>query len=275
MKSVIEKQEDANIKLTITIPVAEIKKTRELLIENYSKNAELPGFRKGKAPANLVEEKIDEEKIREEILRRLLPLHYSEAIKEHNLKPIVNPQIHIQKIEEGKDWVFEAITCEMPDIDLDNYKENIKKITAKSKIALPGKEPQPANFDEIMKALLDSVKIKIPKIITDQETDRLLAQTLDEIKKLGLTLDQYLASTQRTPQALRQEFEQRAQNDIKIEFALQKIAEEEKLTVTEAEINEAILKAKDEEERKNLEANKYLLANILRQQKTLDYIRSL
>lgn len=275
MKSQLEKQENGTIKLSITIPEAEIKKTKEKVIEEAVKNTEISGFRKGKAPRKLVEEKIDQVKVREEILKELLPKAYIAAVKEHNINPIINPKVHIEKIEEGKDWQFHALTAEMPKVDLGSYKENIQKITAKSKIAIPGKEQQSPNFDEIVKALLESAKVTIPEILVEQEIDKLLSQTLDEIKKLGLTLDQYLASTGKTAEVLRSEYAKKAGDDLKLELVLQKVAETENITVDDKEIEEAILKAKDDTERKSLEANRYLLAAILRQQKTLDFLKSL
>ncbi len=126
-----------------------------------------------------------------------------------------------------------------------------------------------------MQTLIASVKVTVPAVLLEQEADRLLAQTLDEIKRLGLTLDQYLASTKRTPEELRAEYMAKAGSDLKLEFILQKIAQEEQITIEETEIAEAIQKAKDPKERENLEKNKYLLASILRQQKTLDFLRQL
>ncbi|MFH1833204.1 MAG: trigger factor [Candidatus Levyibacteriota bacterium] len=275
MISAIEKIEDGTIKLTITVPFLEVKKAREKVIENIAKNTDIKGFRKGKAPKKLVEEKVDEEKVREEILKILLPESYLNAVKEHDLKPIMNPKIQVTSLEKDKDWQFIAFTCELPNIDLGEYKENIGKITAKTKIIIPGKEAQKPHFEEIVTALLKSVSVKIPKILLDGEVERLLSQTLDEIKKLGLNLDQYLMSTGKTAETLRAEYEKKAENDLKFEFALQKIADIEKITVSEEEINEAIHKAKDENERKNLEKNRYLLAGILRQQKTLDFLKNL
>lgn len=259
----------------MTIPSARVEQARKEAIDEAVANAELPGFRKGKAPRNLVEEKLDKDKIREEALRRLLPQTYLEAVKEHNLNPIVSPQIHITALDEGKDWQYTALTCEAPEVDLGSYKENIKKITAKSKIAVPGKETQPVSFEEITSELLKSVKLIVPKLIIQSETDRLLSQILDEVKKLGMTLDQYLSSTRKTPEELRQEYEKKAENDIKLEFALQKVADSEKINVTDEEIENAIKEGKTEEERKSLEANKYLLATIIRQRKTLEFLRSL
>ncbi|HSX40072.1 MAG TPA: trigger factor [Candidatus Saccharimonadales bacterium] len=275
MISALTKQTDGTLQLTITIAWSEVVKTREKVLEQYTQGAQVPGFRKGKAPKKLVEEKVDNEKLREDILRNLLPSFYTEAIKEHNLKPIMSPRIQVAKLEDEKDWQFIAYTCEFPQVDITNYKDAVQKITAKSKIVLPGKEKQEVNLDEIVKAVLEHVKITIPQILLDGEVERQLSQTLDEIKRLGLTLDQYLASTGRSVEDLRNDYAKKAQNDITLEFALQKIAQDEKITVDEKEINEAIAKAKDENEKKNLETNRYLLASILRQQKTLDFLRSL
>jgi len=98
---------------------------------------------------------------------------------------------------------------------------------------------------------------------------------LDEVKTLGLTLDQYLASTHKTVEEVKKDYAQRATNDITVEFVLQKVADEEKITVSDKEIEEAITKAPTPAEKENLEKNKYLLAAILRQQKTFDFLKSL
>jgi len=275
MESAIEKQEDGTIILNITIPSKIVKDTTEIVLEEVVKSANVAGFRKGKAPKKIVESKVDKDKVKEEVLRKLLPKYYADAVKKHDIKPIINPRIHVETLEDDKDWKFTASTCEAPQIDLNGYKENIKKITAKAKIIIPGKEPKEASFDEIMTELQKSVNVKVSKIIVEQEIERLLAQTLSEIKRLGLTLDQYLTSTHRTVEELKEEYEKKAINDIKLEFALAKIAEEERITVGDGEIEDAIRNAKDENERKELEANKYLLASIIRQQKTLDFLKKL
>lgn len=274
-KPVIEKQQDGTIKIAITLPSGDIAKARKEVVEQLAKNANLPGFRKGKAPAKLVEENLNEDQVREEILKKLIPQAYTEAVQEQKIKPIMNPKLHVEKIEEGKDWVFHAFTCEFPEVELGKYKDAVSKITAKSKIVVPGKEQQKPSMDEIMKAILEVVKVQVPGILIEQEADRLIAQLLDDIKKLGLSLDQYLASTKRSPEDLRAEYTKRAENDIKLEFVLQKIAETEKITVEPKEIEEAIQKAQNPAEKQNLEANRYLLAGILRQQKTLDFLINL
>lgn len=274
-KSLIERLPDGTIKLTITIPQSDVSKSQEEALETITKQMNVPGFRKGNAPKNLVEDKINKDQVREETLKKLLPKAYTQAVTEHNLRPIMNPKIHIEKLEEDKDWVIEATTCEVPSVDPGKYKENVKKVTAKSKIIIPGKDPQKPSFEELAKAVLEGSSVKVPTVLVEQETDRLLAQLLEDIKKLGLNLEQYLSSTKRTPDDLRSEYAKRATEDMKLEFVLQKIAELEKITVEDKEIEEAVQKAKSDEERQNLMNNRYMLAAILRQQKTLDYLTNL
>jgi FKBP-type peptidyl-prolyl cis-trans isomerase (trigger factor) len=270
-----ERKEDGTIELFITISQDEIRPVREQIINNAVQQAEIPGFRKGKAPRTVVEPTLDQGKIREEVLRKLLPEAYVKAVEANNLKPIMNPNIHVEKIEDDGEWTVHAVTCEMPEVKLGNYKEEIKKVTAKSKIILPGKEKQEPAMDEIMKALMANVEVKVPAILVSQEVDRLLSQTLDEIKRLGLTLDQYLSSTGKTPDTIREDFAQKAANDITMEFTLQKIAEVEKITVENKEIEEAIQKSSNPIEKDQLEKNQYFLASLIRQQKTLDFLKNL
>lgn len=283
MTSALQRLDDGTITLTITIPQSMVQKTWDEVVNAQVKQADLPGFRKGKAPKKLVEEKLDTAKIREEVLKQLLPQAYIDAVKEHSLTPIMNPRIHIEEFKDpsapaggsGQDWQFTALTCEAPTVNLNDYKANIQKVTAQAKIIVPGKEQPPPSFDEVIKTLLASVTVAVPKILIDQEVERMLSHLLDDIRKLGLTLEQYLTSTGKTAESLRAEYETKARSDLTLEFALGKIAEEEKITVEQKEIEEAIQKAKDEKEKQHLKNNRYLLAGILRQQKTLDFLKNL
>ncbi|MBA3723493.1 MAG: hypothetical protein H0W89_01190 [Candidatus Levybacteria bacterium] len=276
-KPTVERQADGTIKITLTLSQEAIATTGTAVIDHLAKQTNVAGFRPGKAPTEVAASHLNPEAIREEILKRLLPQAYMEAVEEHKLKPIMNPKMQVEKIEEGKDWIFNALTAEMPEVNPGSYKKNVQGVTAKSKIVIPGKEEASKKppLEEVMKAILSDAKVQVPAVLIDQEADRLLSQLLNDIKRLGLSLDQYLGTTNRKPEDLRLEYAKRAEEDIKLEFVLQKIAELEKVTVEEKEIEEAITKAKDPAERQSMEANRYLLAGILRQQKTLDLLMNL
>src|SRR5436309_2453969 len=99
-KSLVDRQSDGTIKLTITIPHTTIAKTREEVVTDLTKSANVAGFRKGKAPQRIVEESLDKEVVQENVLKRTLPNAYSQAIQEHGIHQIMNPKIHIEKLEE-------------------------------------------------------------------------------------------------------------------------------------------------------------------------------
>lgn len=95
MISAIQKAEDGTITLTITIPWREVDEAKKQTVGELSSETELPGFRKGKAPKNLIEEKLDPQLVRDETLKKILPKYYLDSVAEHKLNPIISPLIHI------------------------------------------------------------------------------------------------------------------------------------------------------------------------------------
>lgn len=272
----ITREANGNIVLRVTIPAADVEKAWKEEVDQAVKHASFPGFRKGKAPADVVEKQLNREKITEDTLRKLLPGAYTQAVKEYDLKPLINPKIHVEKITEKEEWTFTATICEMPEVKLNDYKKAVSSINAKSKIVLKKDEqPKEPNFEEIAKALLETVTVAVPPVLSEGEAERLMVQLFQEIQSLGMTLEQYLESAKKTLDELKKEYQERAEKDIKLEFILQKIADEEKITIEPEELQEALSQAKTPEEKQQLQANLYMLANILRQQKTLDFIKNL
>src|SRR5258706_16241209 len=98
-QTTIKRADDGTITLSITVPASNVEKAWEEEVQHMVKPATLPGFREGKAPRKLVEEKLDKEKIREEVLKKTLPSAYLDAIKAHGIPPIINPKIHVEKIQ--------------------------------------------------------------------------------------------------------------------------------------------------------------------------------
>lgn len=273
METETTRLDDSTVSLKITVPWSEVDQAREQAIDDLIKQVTLPGFRKGAAPKKIAREKLAKERVDEETIKKVLPKAYIDAVKENKINPIVNPRIHVEAFAEGTDLVFIAETAEEPKIELKNYKEEVKKITAKSKIILPGKtEVEKPNLDAIVEAVLKSADVKISKMLIENEVNRLLSNVVDELKTLGMTLEQYLNSRGKTGEQLRAEYEEKATNDLKLEFALRKIAEEEKITVEQKDVDDVLSKVKDEKQKQEMLQNSYLLSAIIRQQKTLDFL---
>ena len=286
IKSQIERLPKSTIKLTITIPWADIKKAYGKTLEKVAKTIKLPGFRQGKAPLKTVEEKISKPALYQEMLQDLLAEAYSQAIQEQQIKPITNPQIKPLKTEENKDWQFEAITCEKPEIKLGDYQEAIKQELKTAKIWLPGQEEKKEKPDpqqeaqeklaKVFETLAKTVKVELAPILVENEASRSLAQLLEEIKKLGLTLESYLVSIKKTAEQLRQEHQIAATRSLRLEFILNEVSDDLKITVDDKEIEKLIEKSgKNKQEKQRLASQKYYLASVLRRQKTIDKLLNL
>lgn len=268
----VSKAVDNTINIKIVIPWHEVEKVRKEVSNELVKEVQVPGFRKGKAPRDIAEVKLSKEKVNEEVLKKVLTKEYVEAVKANNIQPVLNPKIHIEAFDEGTNLEFVAETCEEPVVDLGNYKDEVKKVNASSKIVVPGKEEKKPTLEEILETILKVVKVTIPKILAEQEANRLLSQLLDELKTIGVSLDQFLASRGKTGDEIRAEYMEKAEKDLKLEFLLRKIADSEKITVEEKDIQEALASITDEKQKKEVMANPYFLAAIIRQQKTIDFL---
>lgn len=274
----LRRSPDGTIEITIAIPWNEAKKAQDQIEDTLVKSVKIAGFRPGQAPKNVAKEKLNPELVKEEVLKKVIGVAYNEEIKKNNLNPIINPQIHIDVFTEGTDIMFTAKTCEDPKIELGEYKNAIKKVSGKSKIIVPGASEEKEskdNLDEILSAGLKEAKIIIPAILIESETTRLLAQLLDELKKLGLSLEQYLASKNMDAEKLRSEYMAKALQDLQLEFFLRKVADEEKITVEKEDIEKAMGTIEDPKEREEIMKNPYLVASIIRQQKTVTFLSSL
>lgn len=273
---------DGTIELTFSIPWKTITATYEVVVDDFVKNAELAGFRKGKAPRKMVEESLNKNTVYEEAIKRLVPKVYADAIEEHKVKPILIPQIELKDAKEGSDWVILAKTCEKPKVEIGDYKKVIQELKREkaNALILPGKEaPKPEDkkptVDEILTKVISVTTITLPTILIDHEVTHQLSQLVDQTKKLGLTVEQYLASTNRTAESIRKEYAANATRALTLEFTLEIIADQEKIIVEDADLAKIRETAKTDAEKRQFEEQKYYLVSMLRRQKTLDFLSSL
>ena len=98
----------------------------------YSKNAKyfnIPGFRKGKAPMNIVEKYYGKEIFYEDAFNELVPSVFEEELKANNIEAVSQPKIDITQMEKGKELIFTAIIQTKPEVKLGKYKGiELKKV---------------------------------------------------------------------------------------------------------------------------------------------------
>lgn len=288
--SVLARQEDGTIQLAITIPQEVVQAKKEEALRHLVENLEIPGFRKGKAPQDVALKHIETQKLYEHILQHLLPEAYAQAIEEHKLQPILAPRFELISIEDGKDWQIRAITCELPQINLGDYKQAIKGALTSKKIWVPRKGDPSASSgqakkesareekeQEIIRILIEKTEVEIPKVLIEEEVNHRLSRLLDQVQKLGLTIEQYLSSTGKTVEQLKNEYARQAEDSIKLELILNKIVQEEKLEADDSEVEQIIATTGDEKIKESLGTpqQKRLIRGVLLRRKALDRLVSL
>jgi len=235
----------------------------------------------------LAEKHIKRESVFENILRTLLPGIYEEVIKKEDLKPVISPKIELVEAKDKANWKIRFTIAQKPEIILGNYKEVIKKAKANKKpeIWTPGKPVEAPkenkevdaqkNLSLMLEALLKEVKCEISDIIIEEELEKRLAKFVDDLIKIGLTVDSYLKSNNLTKEQLRERFSREILDTYKLEFILAEISEVEKIVVEEADLAKLFTNFKTDAERDEAKKNAYFYSTILRKQKTLDYLNSL
>ncbi|RXK18171.1 trigger factor [Macrococcus sp. DPC7161] len=117
-----EKQEGNIGVLTITVPEEEVKAGLDKAFKKVVKQVNVPGFRKGKMPRPLFEQRFGVEALYQDALDFILPDAYANAVEETGIKPVDRPEIDIEQMEKGKELIFTAKVVVEPEVALGDYK---------------------------------------------------------------------------------------------------------------------------------------------------------
>jgi len=374
-----DKTENSQAYLTVEMEPAELEAAMQQAYKTLVKKANIPGFRKGKAPRNIVESYIGKESIMEEAINDMIPDAYEKALKEQNLEPIAQPEIELTKSEpvtftavvplvpvitlgdystikitpeEAKvtetevDHVIEHLQhqnaiwepMERPVATSDTVTINVKSdaegktfvnrdglqyaVEPGSNFPAPGFSEQilgmnrdeekefeitlPADYvrtelagkkvafkvkiteikqeklpeinddfaktvssecqdvkalreiilkdlnareeerlkseyeDKVIQSLIDISKLEYPPVIVEREITRLLNQQLQYIQMSGVNLQEYLKAIKKSPEEMRKDLQPRAEKRVKQSLVLGKLAEQEKIEVSDDEVRAEI-----------------------------------
>ena len=122
MEAKMEKIDVNVVKFEVKV---EANKFNEALTRAYKKNVKnfnVPGFRKGKVPMNVVKQYYGVEVLLEDAVNFAIDGSYSEVLKENNIIPVDYPKIDVVEVGEGKDFVYTAEVTVYPEVELGEYK---------------------------------------------------------------------------------------------------------------------------------------------------------
>ena len=122
MNTTIEKQENNIVKVDIEVPAKDAVNYYNNAAKRLAQYVNIPGFRKGKAPRNIVEQNIGEERIKQEALENALPKIFSDVIKENNFDIVAQPYVESYNYTIGEDLKISAKIELRPEVTLGEYK---------------------------------------------------------------------------------------------------------------------------------------------------------
>lgn len=117
-----EKQEGNQGLLTVTVPEEEVKAGLDKAFAKVVKQVNVPGFRKGKMPRQMFEQRFGVESLFQDALDIILPDAYANAIDEVGINPVDRPEIDVEQMEKGKELIFTAKVTVEPEVELGEYK---------------------------------------------------------------------------------------------------------------------------------------------------------
>lgn len=256
---------DKTFVITGTFSVAQVSATYDKVLASAQANFESKGFRKGKAPLNIVKENIHEHRIIEEILTTLITKLYSDVVTEKQLHPIVQPQIKVVNppLELDKEWKVEMTGCELPQIELaKDYQSDIRKINTTA-------TDDNDRLNQTIASLIKNASVDLPEMLIKNDVDNKLSQLIDQTQQAGLTINSYLKSKNTTMEKYQEDLRHQITQEWITNLCIDHIAKTNNITVTDKEADAVISK------NKNLAKNLNLVYYLLTQQKVFEFLKSL
>lgn len=254
----IDQKPDGTVSFDLVLKAQDIEKERGNVLAELATKMEIKGFRKGKAPLEIVEARTSKDELNSHILDHLLSPAYSAVIHEHKLIPLADPRVSPKEMGEDKDWILTVQVATSPEVDLGEYEKYVKKALGEHKKHKHDSKEDKIQEEEhklnhIFDALIDNAKLEISPLLIDAETTAALTRLAKQLESLKLSIEDYAKSIKKSTKDLVEEYKKSAEANLKLEFILQKLVK-----TRDPEIKDSAVQA--EKPKKGQEAYvKYLL----------------
>src|SRR5579884_3151077 len=121
MQAKKEQLEPTKVKLTVSAEAGELQSVKDTALKKLGANVKVPGFRQGKAPANLLEKQLDQSALQGEFLDQAVNQLYAQAVDEQKLRPVAPPEVSITKFVPFTTLEFTAEVEAVGEIKLPDY----------------------------------------------------------------------------------------------------------------------------------------------------------
>ncbi|MGH3912211.1 MAG: trigger factor [Pseudonocardiaceae bacterium] len=123
MKSTVEQLSPTRVKINVEVPFDELKPNFERAYKKIAQQVRIPGFRPGKAPARILEQRLGRGVVLDEVVSEAVPAMYAEAVRSEAVHPLGRPDIEVTKIEDGDHLTFSAEVDVRPQFELPAFSD--------------------------------------------------------------------------------------------------------------------------------------------------------
>jgi trigger factor len=129
-----ERKPGSLVELTVEAPAPQVDRAVADAVRRLGGRVRIPGFRPGKAPAQIVERVIGWDAIKQEAVDALLPQMYADALERENIDPVSEPEVKLGDFERSQPFSFTATVTVLPEVELGNYLEELRVPEEKTEI---------------------------------------------------------------------------------------------------------------------------------------------
>jgi trigger factor len=314
MASTYKKLPHSEVELKFTLDPVKLEVAREAAFDKIASQVKVPGFRPGKAPKKLLAEQVNPVAAMQQGLDEVLNEAFQEALREHDIVPVANPDVDISSTDitkpieviakvqvrpEAKVGAWQKIKIEREKAEVDDKKvdETMQTIferstkqgeegaSASEGAGLMGVDGQPltksepemnddwakklgakdvedlrsqvrvdleahANYDaetawqdKVLEKIIDMTEVDLPQAFIDDEIGRMRSQFEQQLQALQVTMEQYAEQSGKTVAEMEEQWKPQAIKQATLEVALAEIANQEKIEITDKEVDDELAKA--------------------------------
>ncbi|MDD5396953.1 MAG: trigger factor [Candidatus Moranbacteria bacterium] len=185
IESTLKKLPNSQLEVTVSVSWDEWEKYIDQAATDYSKEIKIEGFRAGKAPRNMVEQKVGKGALLDAAAQKAVQGTYAKVVSENKIDAIGSPKAEIVKLAEGNALEYKCVTAIIPEVSLKPWKSSVEKVNKEH-----AKKNAEISDEELEKEIEEIAKSRVQHITVEREArdgDNVILSF--EVKKDGVPIE--------------------------------------------------------------------------------------
>jgi len=207
-KVTITKLPKSKVEVKVEVPAEDLAVFAQKALNEFTKEAQIPGFRPGQAPAEMVKSKLGAGKIMDRAAVLAVEATFPTAVAENKIEPLGYPEIAILKLAEGNPLEYTATVAVYPQAKLSDYKKiaggfELKKVELTEEDIKRLKMEKERHMlehlrEDALEAIAKETEVEIPDILVERETEKMMRQLKERTPQtVNMSFEDYLKNWER------------------------------------------------------------------------------